>query len=164
MDYPIDTSGQFLAISSVLTGFSAIELQGTGSADAIWATATTIVGAPILGDLLTDCGELFEKSKDIDALEAAFAKRVIADPRYGPVAKNFIGAWYTGVWAALPSAWCDAYGASGSDGTFVISPTVYKSGLQWKAFGGTPRGGVPTGHGAWNRPPLTPINTNAPKP
>ncbi|MFZ1692188.1 MAG: hypothetical protein WAT74_03235 [Flavobacteriales bacterium] len=164
MDYPETTNGQFLAISSVLTGFGATELQATGSADPIWSTCVAIVGAPILGDLLTACGALFAANDDLDKLEKAFAKGVIADPCFGPVAKNVIGAWYTGIWYPLPSAWCDAYGSSGSDGTFVISPSLYKAGLQWKAFGGTPRAGVPSGHGAWNRPPLTPIDTNAPKP
>ena len=163
MDYPTDTPNQFLAISSVLTGFSVTELQAAGSAPPIWATITNIVGVQILGDMLTACGDLFTKSADIDALEKAFAKNVIGDPRFGPLAQNIISAWYTGVWTALPSAWCDANGASGNDGTFVISPTVYMAGLQWKAFGGTPRAGVPSGHGAWNKPPLFPINTNAPK-
>ncbi len=163
MYYPPDTSGQFLALSSVLTGFNTTELQATGVAGQLWGTLERIIGVPIMGEMLSLAGRHFAKANSLEELEAIFKKGLMADPKFQPIAQRIIGMWYTGVWSPMPSAWSDVHGGNTNDGTFVISPAVYRAGLVWPAFGSHARSTNPEGYGAWGEPPLVPVNTNPPK-
>lgn len=153
MDFPEDTSQQFLVASTALTGFSAIELARTGMADTYWNTLVGIVGEAVSGDFLSSMGQAFAKAKDDTQLPAAIERLVMRDAKSGPLARNVISMWYLGQWNALPREWSDAYGGSFSDSTQVVSAQAYVESLVWPAFGAHPQGAKPTGWGSWAEPP-----------
>lgn len=154
MDFPQDTSQQFIALSSALTGFTEIELMRTGMADEYWNTLVGVVGAGIVGDLLSAFETVFAKSKDAEQLAAAIEKMVMQDAKCGPLARNVITMWYLGQWNAMPREWADAFGGSFSDGTRIVSSQAYVQSLVWPAFGAHPQGAKPTGWGSWSEPPM----------
>ena len=73
---------QFLALSSVLTGFNRVELLGTGMADAYLRAVEDGVPGDVLDRLLA--------SGD----DAA----IMGDEALAPAARDIIVLWYTGAW------------------------------------------------------------------
>jgi hypothetical protein len=153
MDFPQDTSRQFLAASAALTGFSEIELVRTGMAIEYWNTLVRIVGITIAGEFLSAFASAFEQAQDDPQLPDTLDQQILQDPKFGPLARNVISLWYLGQWNALPRTWADAYGGSPADTTQVVSSQAYIQGLVWGAFGGHPQGAKPTGFGSWAEPP-----------
>lgn len=161
MDYPSDPAEQFLAASAALTAFEVVELQGTGMSESYWNLLLGRVGSGIAGEFLSACGSAFAKSRNAKELEAALGKRVMNDPKYGPIAQRIITLWYMGTWSAMPSAWSDTYGSCMNDVSQVVSPKAYREGLVWPAFGTHPQAAKPMGYGSWSYPPLVKVNTDA---
>ncbi len=164
MDFPQTTGQQFIAVSSVLTAFSEIELKATGMAEAYWQTLLSVVGMANAGDFLSQCAAAFEKSQSLNELESNFASMVMQDSKCGALAQNVISMWYLGQWNQLPPTWQDSYGAVYNDQTFVVSAQAYVQSLVWPAFGTHPQAAKGPGFGSWVEPPLVRPNTDAPKP
>jgi len=104
MSRPDDLLDRFVAFSAEATAFSAIDLWGTGQAAAYLATVRDQAGEAILRELLDAC-----------APAGGGAGRpvgeVFASPGLGPLARNIIKLWYSGVWYELPPEWAAAFGA-----------------------------------------------------
>jgi hypothetical protein len=177
-----DLLDRFVAFSAQATGFSAVDLWGTGQAGAYLATVRGEASEPILRDLL----DAFETAGD---RPGGLDGEVFGDAKVGPLARNIIKLWYSGVWYELPAEWAAAFGApvkgipaqrqpderhrgaargrAGGEGrleqqgrqrtparpAFVVSPAAYTEGLMWRAVGAHPAGAKAPGYASWTRPP-----------
>jgi hypothetical protein len=150
----------FVGLSAVLTGFEPFDLLGTGVADEYLATLLRIV--PAATAEMLDTWRQIERAPPPGGVEEAVRIRILDDPRLGPVARNVITVWYTGLWTPMPAAWNYAYGASPADGNFVVSALAYQESLVWKAAGTGPMGAKPPGFGAWALPPAPDLLTPHP--
>ncbi len=158
MPEPQDTgrAGQFADLSALLTGFSRIELLGTGMVSSYLRAIDAALPEGVIDELLDAFGRLPPGAgADREAHEAAVAQAILDDPKLGPVARNLIVVWYCGTWTALPDAWREAYGTSPLDTDRVLSAEAYQAGLQWVAAGAHPAGALQQGYGAWSAAPET---------
>jgi hypothetical protein len=145
---------QFLTLSATLTGFSTVELWGTGMVSTYYALVPSIVGEAIFGDLLTRWHDIVVRGagrpRYVDRLVGA---EMLDDPALGPVARNLGTLWYTGMWYQLPGAWRNLHGASALDLTHVVSPRAYEEGLVWKAILTHPPAAKQPGFASWAMAP-----------
>jgi Membrane bound FAD containing D-sorbitol dehydrogenase len=139
-----DAVAQFLRLSAVLTGYDETSLLGTGMVQAYYDELGQIIGARELGSLLAAA----DRSDERD-----FAEAILANDRYGPVARNVLTMWYLGTWSQLPRAWRDTYGATSYDTDHVVSAAAYREGLVWAAAGTHPMSAKQQGFGSWAVPP-----------
>lgn len=150
----------FVALSETLTAFTEFQLRGTGLADGYLATVTDVVGADVVGELLTAYQAASidavgaDGIRDPDAFARAIRHRLLSDQKLGPIARNVIKLWYVGLWFALPPDWSEVYGARPLDTTFAPEAAGYPEGLLWKAIGANPPGARAPGYGSWAKPPL----------
>jgi hypothetical protein len=140
---------QFLDLSAVLTGFSRVQLLGTGMTEEYLRALDAILPASVVDELLTAYIELPEGSER----EEAIATQVLGDPKLGPVARNVIVLWYCGSWTVLPDEWRYAYGASSLDKTRVLSAESYQAALQWVTVGAHTPGSANQGFASWAAAP-----------
>ncbi len=147
-----DLLADFLALSTALTGFTPVELRGTGQAELYLATACDMAGTPAVADTLaafTGC----DIDHDTAALDRHLRHCILSDPRHGPFARALIKMWYVGTWHCLSRDWHEAYGGNPADHDHIPSPTSYTEGLLWPAIGANPPGAKPFGYGMWANPP-----------
>lgn len=145
----------FLAFSADVTAFTRFELQGTGLAQDYLDTVVRIVGATIVDGLLDRHANAVAGGEGAPR-EEELRRDVFSDPQLGPVARNIVKMWFTGIWYELPREWTEAFGARPGDVTFVVSPTAYTEGLLWPAIGANPPGAKAPGYGSWAFPPHIP--------
>lgn len=133
----------FEEMSSVLTGFSLADIQGTGmSAEYLTFLETRKPSVPIIElmhafrDLRIDPANLTEEALNMVGL-------VLEDPANGPLSKQIIYMWYTGQWDF------------GKENTFVISAKAYEESFAYIASGAHTAGTKQPGFGTWQFPPLT---------
>lgn len=138
----------FLDFSTVATGFSKFELQGTGQAELYFDTIRGVIGGEIFAELL----QAFRDSGDTldDILESA---------KLGPIAANVIKLWYVATWDSLPDKWNETFGKCLNDNTFIASPYAYTEGLLWTAIGVNPPAAKAPGYGSWKEAPSIPAMT-----
>jgi hypothetical protein len=94
-----DLLERFVAFSAEATAFSAVDLWGTGQAADYLATVQEEAGNQILRDLLEA------------ARPGPVDDQVFTDEKLGPLARNIIKLWYSGVWYELPPQWAARFGA-----------------------------------------------------
>ena len=145
---------EFLEFSVVVTGFSRVDLLGTGVAHEYYDAARAAAGEAILDRMLAQFASLKEQHSGLDALEDAVQAAFWKDAVLGPVAQNIVQMWYLGQWNHLPDAWHEANGANAADVTRVVSAAAYMEGLVWRAAGTHPQGAKQPGHGTWSFPPV----------
>jgi len=147
--------GAFVALSSALTGFTPIELEGTGNIDTHLTQLWTIIGPEI-------CRELFASARlalaqdDAADREAAIKATIWASPKLGPVVQSLVRLWYYGKWNPLSAQWQETYRWDRPDpnaSPVTVTPQAYVEGLVWTAIGAHPPGAKPPGHGSWAYPP-----------
>lgn len=148
---------RFLAFSADATAFTRFELRGTGQAQDYFDTVVRIVGATIVDRLLDlHANAVAAAAGDGARREDLLRRDVFSDPQLGPVARNIVKMWFTGIWSELPKEWTEAFGARAGDVTFVVSGTAYTEGLLWRAIGANPPGAKAPGYGSWAFPPHIP--------
>lgn len=129
----------FLGISTHLTGFTEIELLGTGMLETYFNVAMNKNSVSTVESFLTDAADIMKKYKDDPAnLKAAILADLMPDSVYNGLAKNIITMWYTGNWV-----------------NDVISPQSYIQGLIWSTASTHPPGAKQPGYGSWNKAPIT---------
>jgi hypothetical protein len=138
----------FLGLSAPLTGFSRIELLGSGMAAEYLCTLEATLPAGVCNELLSAWD-----ARPAGSDPEAAAAQLLNDPKLGPVAQHVILLWYCGSWTALPDAWRSAYGAAPLDVSRVVSAEAYQAGLQWLAAGAHAPGSRQQGFAAWSMPP-----------
>ena len=134
-----DAIDNFLEISTFLTGFSGMELLGTGMLDTYYNVVIN-QSAPALTDAFFAASEkiLAAHRTDPARLNEEIAAQLIPDALFGGLAQNIITMWYMGSW-----------------GNTVISPQTYVQGLVWGVAGTHPPGAKQPGYGSWSRLPLS---------
>lgn len=143
---------EFLDLSVTLTGYDAVDLQGTGMIDTYWNTLGESVGDAIRSRLI----EAWRRAEvSAGPLEAAVQREIMDDATLGPVARNLITLWYLGQWDAMPVDWWADHGGSGDNETRIPSSEAYVEGLVWDAIGAHPQGAKQQGFGTWHFPPGT---------
>jgi hypothetical protein len=149
-----DPPRDFLELSAVLTGYGPTDLLGTGMARRYYDETVSIVGEAVVGELLgAAVSSLRAAGGDAADLEEAVRRKILADAKLGPVARNVIKMWYLGSWYQLPRAWREAHGAHARDTDHVVSAEAYQEGLVWRAIGSHPPGAKQPGFGTWSQPP-----------
>lgn len=127
----------FISLSAELTGYSPLQLIGTGMCDQYLAELERVLPAGMVEEFLS----------------ARPGLPVLQDPTWGPVARRVMILWYCGSWTALPDAWHAIHGACPADTDHVVSAEAYQAGLQWVAVGAHPAGARQQGFGAWAQAP-----------
>jgi hypothetical protein len=129
----------FIELSAALTGFTRVELEGTGVSEDIWNELIEKEGSAKADALLKAWEQVKASSR---SQEDALNDMVFSDKDLGPVAKTVIAAWYTGQW-----------GNSAFDpDAVIISSQAYIEGLVWKAAKAHPMGAKQPGFGTWSFP------------
>ena len=148
------TVSDFLNLSSALTGFDRIDLEGTGLSETYYNEVRRIVGGRIFGRLLIRWHELQDAAAGNEKKRDRELKRQVLDSDLlGDVARNIISLWYVGNWNQMPLPWRHAYGASASDQTHVVSAAAFREGLVWRAIDAHPPTARAPGFGTWAFPP-----------
>jgi hypothetical protein len=139
----------FLKLSMALTGFSRLDLVGTGVASDLLEALTGALPPGVIDEFLAAGASLSESG----APDQAALTAILDDPKLGDIARSLTVLWYSGRWSALPDVWRAAYGSSPLDTSRVVSGPAYQAGLQWVVAGAHPPGGLPQGFGAWTLRP-----------
>lgn len=143
----------FVALSSVLTDFDAYTLEGTGQVDTYLYAVTAVIGEAKLDELTDIYARIAEEHKTTTALYTALRQQLLGTAYFGPIVRNMIKLWYTGMWYQLPTQWRLSYGAKLSDTTHFITDATYAEGLLWRAIAANPSGAKAPGFGSWQFPP-----------
>jgi hypothetical protein len=146
----------FLALSSELTGFAPIDLEGTGNVDAHLQWIENIVGADLCAALLKAARAAVAHT-DAAAREQAIRTTLWNSAEFGPVIQNLVRLWYTGKWNPLPAQWQETYRWDHPDPTpasgVTTTPQAYTESLVWTAIGAHPPAAKPPGFGSWSELP-----------
>jgi hypothetical protein len=145
---------RFLAFSEQVTAFTTFDLVGTGQAQAYLTAVTDVVGAEMLKELLDAYGRMSTTPQP--EREGRLRREIFGDEKLGPIGRNIIKLWYSGIWYELPRAWADAFGAIETNVTFMVSAAAYTEGLLWPAIGANPSGAKAPGYASWVGPPQIP--------
>ena len=126
----------FVELSVALTGFSRVELLGTGVADLYRETTIKQAGEESADQLLA----AWQTVKDSpDSVETALRNEILSQPHLGPIARNIIKLWYLGQW--------------GDDANKTVSSEAYQQGLVWIAINAHTQGANQQGFGTWSFAP-----------
>lgn len=145
---------QFLAFSAEMTAFTEFDLLGTGLANDYLAAVVKVVGPDLVAELLAAYDSLAGTSGDDRT--AGLRKKILGDEKLGPIARNIIKIWYSGLWFELPKTWTDNYGALENNILFAVSGPAYTEALVYKAIGANPPGAKGPGYGSWSLKPNIP--------
>jgi hypothetical protein len=150
-----ERADRFVELSSLLTGYGRVELNGTGLTGLYLQTLDAVLPAGVVDELLDAFGRLPTGALNAatGGRDAAAGAAILDNLKLGPVARNVILLWYCGTWTALSEAWRAAYGASPLDTSRVVSAQAYQGALQWAAAGAHPAGARQQGFGAWSAAP-----------
>jgi len=139
----------FVELSEVLTGFGWNTLAGdpelTRVKQEYFATVRRHVPAELFEALLTAYQGIVRGSERSRLeIEEEVTREIVADSRFGPVARNIVKMWYLGVWYNPPAQ--SRYG-------YVVSSEAYRSGLVWQVMQAHPVGDSRLPFGYWTRLP-----------
>lgn len=150
----------FVDLSAVLTGFDAIDLEGTGLVDAHCALLHDVVGAGFFYRLIATARHAMNR-RTSEARDTAIRGELLGSATFGPVATNLIVLWYLGQWNVLPDDWfaVNEIVPTAANAT-RIPPGAYEEALAYRVFGAHPPGAKPPGHGSWSAPPLVVDNAD----
>jgi hypothetical protein len=138
--------GLFLAISARLTGFEAVELEGTGMVQTFLDTLSSHTAPDVL-DWFFEEAEAILAQHDDGMIDAAIRSRLMPDSSYAATAKVIILMWYTGEWYT-------GIGQSTGVNSTQIDATSYVQGLMWNVAEAHPPGAKQPGYGSWAEPPI----------
>jgi hypothetical protein len=149
----------FLALSSHLTGFSEVELQGTGMLETYYFTLMKehdqegVRGFFQKVKQILLSGNIVPKIKEtfIDLPDVAAGSNFSYDQMpYQGLARRIILLWYTGIWTTMN--WSDQ--KSQQDRTAMVSAKAYEEGLIWAAAETHPAGAKQPGYDSWSKLPI----------
>lgn len=152
-----DSLEQFLLLSADLTDFEQVELLGTGMAELYYQQVVSVVGIKIADELWATTRKLSGLTGK--ELESAIRREIMANPKFGAIARNIIQLWYWGSWIELPDDWRSRYGISQNDITNFVGAAGYQEGLIWKVMSSHPEGTKQPGFGSWSMLPGSALNS-----
>lgn len=138
----------FLAISQWLTGFEAVELQGTGMAQTYFSTIQTNSPAPNIDGFLDESRAVLALAEsDPDAAKARTKSHLMQNSSFHSLAKQIILMWYTGQWFADPSG--------NPNDAAQINAQSYIEALMWPTANVHPPGAKQPGYASWAELPTS---------
>lgn len=136
----------FLDISAWLTGFEAVQLQGTGMAQTYYDTLTGNSSAAAVAAFAQEARAVVALgAKDAGAAQARIQAGLM-DTGYNDMAKKIILMWYTGQW--YPDPVNDLFTSN------QINAQSYIEGLMWPAAQTHPPGAKQPGFASWAEQPV----------
>ena len=158
----------FLDISSELTGYSPIDLEGTGLVDQYWKLVIYDVTKLADDKNGKDVPAIFYyaarsvlKQKNEKSRERAMYMNIITSPLLWPLCQSIVFLWYRGEWIRMNDTWYKYYAGftppnnkSDPGKSFVPSSQAYTEQLSYRAAGAHPPGAHPTGFGSWSLDPV----------
>jgi hypothetical protein len=136
-----DKLNLFLSLSTYLTGFNEVELQGTGMVQSYYDFVQQQTPKDTLMYFYDAVNDIFQRHKTETTINQAIAFRLMPDSAYNGLAKKIIVMWYEGCW----------------DNGEVISAESYIQGLVWEAAQTHPPGAKQPGFGSWAQLPFNNI-------
>jgi len=146
----------FLELSILLTGFSRIELLGTGMLIDYYHQLINILGKNFHREFFERIEQVLKNvNNHPEDADLIMREELLSDPKHGPITRNIIKLWYLGQWEPLPKDWKNHYGGTvkSFEGTHIISSEAYIEGIVWSAIGAHPMGAKQPGFGTWSSPP-----------
>lgn len=126
----------FLDISAVLTGFSPIELLGTGMLDTYFNTVAAHTNPDVVTFFYQEAERILSIG-DPAKIHAEIKTNLLPKGCYRGLAQNIITMWYMGTWNDNP-----------------VSAQAYVQGLVWEASETHPPGAKQPGYDSWSKPPI----------
>jgi len=145
----------FYQLSATLTDYETVQLKGTGVGEEYYNVLISLIPENILNELFDGYNSL-DKNCFGNITDEQIYSDILANPGFGPVARNIIKLWYLSIWHQLPANWRRKYGIPGQandkyqDVQFIVSRNAYIQGLVWQATGRHPMGAKQPGYGTWN--------------
>lgn len=145
---------QFIALSSILTGYDEAELHATGCVDEYWSLFARILPEPMKRDFLEPAPTILElRDRDPERFDRTVRTYYLSRTQFGAPSRSLIQLWFLGQWTPLPQIWREEFGDSRFDISHIISTRSYKEGLVWDTIGAHPMGAKQQGFGAWATEP-----------
>lgn len=127
----------FLDISVCLTGFSEMELLGTGMLETYYNVMMNKNNIAVVEAFLTASAKILAKNKNSEEdLKKEILNNLMPDSLYSGLAQNIITMWYLGSWL-----------------NEIISPQSYVQGMVWGIAKAHPPGAKQPGFASWSMLP-----------
>ena len=150
----------FLKLSSELTGYSTVDLEGTGLVKLFDDLVAHEIGDKVT-EFLYDTARFVFNHKTEEERELAMRIYIIASPTLWPACKAIITLWYRGQWTSMSPVWFKYYAGVEPGAKVVPGKTkvpffaaAYTQQLSYRAAGAHPPGAHPTGFGSWGIDPV----------
>jgi hypothetical protein len=149
----------FLELSSELTGYSTVDLEGTGLVDDYWKLVEHEVTDQVADQLYVMAATVIGIKNEAKRNHAMHIN-IVASPTLWPICTALINLWYLGQWSSMSVLWYQYYAHTGvppkvePSRTFVPSAAAYTEQLSYRAAGAHPPGAHPTGFGSWGIDPV----------
>ncbi len=127
----------FLTISVYLTGYSQVDLLGTGMLDTYYNTFVENLEIENVTTYFKEVDQILDNSGNSEEKINEGITKVLFGSALVSLTTNLITMWYTGNW-----------------GQDVISPESYTQGLIWNAAQAHPPGAKQPGYGSWADEPI----------
>jgi hypothetical protein len=153
-----DDTSTFLSFCELITGYSVLDLTGTGLAGSYKSILDAALG-PAMAQRFYLMASQILAVQDVTQREIDMRENVLASPIFWPVVSNLMSLWYLGAWNVLPDAWYIASGQTkpgvGESGSSCVpSAAAYIEQLSYLTAGAHTPGAKPTGYGSWSVPPV----------
>ncbi len=154
-EYPDGYRTAFVQMSALLTGFDAIDLEGTGLVDQYAALYLSVLDEATGVMFVAELRALAGADDHEQSISIALASEVV-----GPLLANLVMLWYLGAWQKLPDSFWTEVGRArpSADTSHIPSTLAYEQGLAWRVACAHPPGARPTGYGGWALAPVVPVS------
>ena len=146
-----DDQSVFLDISVYLTGFSKIELQGTGMLETYFNTINANTNPLIVNAFYEEVRHILALDND-KKIEEAIAEKLMPLDKYEGLAQQSILMWYMGTWSTLN--YDEKTNTYSLINGVVVSANAYTQGLVWEAAETHPPAAKQPGYDSWAHPPI----------
>ncbi len=149
----------FLELSSELTGYSSLDLEGTGLVDHYWKLVEYEITPTVVEQLYNKAKTVLGIKNEADR-DHAMQINIAASPTLWPVCSALINLWYLGQWTSMSALWYQYYAHTEvppnvePSHSFVPLAAAYTEQLSYRAAGAHPPGAHPTGFGSWGMDPV----------
>lgn len=148
----------FLNFCAEITGYSSIELEGTGLVDQFHSLLEWFVGRTVAEQFYQAAEAVLreqsspERTKMINTL-------IVTSPLLWPITSNLVELWYLGIWNHLPAEWYALANLPiptqyNIQVPYQPSAQAYIEQLSYRTAGAHTPGAKPTGFGSWGIPPV----------
>lgn len=147
----------FLDLSAELTGYSALDLQGTGLLDTYWKLVEKQIGATVMDQLYTVARKVLSNN-DVVERSRVMQIDIVTSPILWPLCRSIVVLWYRGQYNSMSMLWYKYYAKieppPNLTHSIIPSAQAYTEQLAYRGAGAHPPGAHPTGYGSWALDPM----------